>query len=84
MTKLNRDQQAEPFFLTEELEAELIAVGSEFEPPSHARTISLRKILADLTEAELAMWPIELLNGEVIRSALVHETGESSGSGDRT
>lgn len=33
--------QPEPFFITEEVEAELIATGYEFEPPSHARTVSI-------------------------------------------
>lgn len=28
--------QFEPFFITEDVEAELIAAGYEFEPPNHA------------------------------------------------
>ncbi len=30
--------QLEPFFITEDIEAELVAAGYEFEPPNHART----------------------------------------------
>ncbi len=30
--------QPEPFFITEDVEAELIAAGYEFEPPNHVRT----------------------------------------------
>lgn len=30
--------QFEPFFITEDVEAELIAAGYEFEPPNHVRT----------------------------------------------
>jgi hypothetical protein len=32
--------QFEPFFITEDVEAELIAAGYEFEPPNHALTAS--------------------------------------------
>ncbi|GIZ12689.1 hypothetical protein [Pseudomonas sp. NCCP-436] len=32
--------QFEPFFITEDVEAELIAAGYEFEPPNHVRTAS--------------------------------------------
>lgn len=32
--------QLEPFFITEDVEAELIAAGYEFEPPNHVRTAS--------------------------------------------
>jgi len=37
--KPQMDHQEEPFFLSEEVEAELIATGYEFEPPNHARTV---------------------------------------------
>ncbi|EOC7144934.1 hypothetical protein ACP9IW_001720 [Escherichia coli] len=33
-----------PFFVTEEAEAEMVAAGYEFEPPSHARTASIREL----------------------------------------
>lgn len=32
--------QLEPFFITEDVEAELIAAGYEFEAPNHVRTAS--------------------------------------------
>ncbi len=54
MMKLYQDNQAEPFVVAEDVEAELAAAGYEFEPPGHARTISLPKILAGLSDAELA------------------------------
>lgn len=31
----------EPFFITEEVEAELLAAGYEFKPPGHIRTKSI-------------------------------------------
>lgn len=31
----------EPFFITEDMEAELAATGYKFEPPTHARTKSI-------------------------------------------
>ncbi|MCG5499648.1 hypothetical protein [Ectothiorhodospira lacustris] len=30
--------QLEPFFITEDVEAELVATGYEFEPPNHVQT----------------------------------------------
>lgn len=44
MTKLHQDNQAEPFFITEDVEAELTAAGYEFEMPGHARTASIREL----------------------------------------
>ena len=44
MTKPYQENQAEPLFSTEEVEAELIAAGYEFEPPGHARTASIREL----------------------------------------
>lgn len=44
MTKLHQDNQAEPFFISEKMEAELAAAGYEFEPPAHARTESIREL----------------------------------------
>ncbi|MEO9230386.1 MAG: transcriptional regulator [Devosia sp.] len=41
MTKPHQKDQAEPFFMTEEVEAELIAAEYVFEPPGHARTASI-------------------------------------------
>jgi len=44
MTKPHQEAQAEPFFITEGVEAELIAAGYEFAPPGHARTASIREL----------------------------------------
>jgi len=51
----------EPFFLTEEIEAEMIAAGYAdyvFEPPSHVSTVRLKKILAAPSDVEVAALPI--------------------------
>ena len=70
MTTPHQDDQAELFFITEEIEAELIAAGYVFEPPGHARTTSLPAILAGLTVEELATWPGELADQERARRIL--------------
>lgn len=44
MTTLDQEDQAEPFFITEEMEADLTAAGYEFAPPDHARTASIREL----------------------------------------
>ena len=44
MTRPHQEDQAEPFFITEEVEAELTAAGYEFAPPGHARTASIREL----------------------------------------
>ena len=49
MTNLHHNDQAEPFFITAEVEAELIAAGYQFEPPSHFATMCLPEVLAGLT-----------------------------------
>lgn len=38
----------EPLFITEEIEAEMIAAGYVFEPPTHVSTFHLEDILTDL------------------------------------
>ena len=48
--------QDEPFFITEEIEAETIAAGYVFEPPAHVSTVRLHEILAGLSDAELGAW----------------------------
>lgn len=41
----SKDQDKnEPFFITEDVAAELTAAGYEFEPPGHARTASIREL----------------------------------------
>ncbi|MDY0227845.1 MAG: hypothetical protein RBR38_13575 [Desulfomicrobium apsheronum] len=44
MAKPHQEDQAEPFFITEEVEAELMAAGYEFAPPCHARTASISEL----------------------------------------
>lgn len=44
MTKLHQEDQAEPFFITEDVEAELIAAEYVFAPAGHARTASIREL----------------------------------------
>ena len=63
MTKPHQDDQ-EPFFITEEIAAEMIAAGYEFEPPLIPCTVRLRDVLAGFTDDELANWPGELADQE--------------------
>ena len=44
MTKPHQEGQIEPFFITEDVAAELTAAGYEFESARHARTASIRKL----------------------------------------
>lgn len=64
MTQMNQGDQIEPFFITEEVEAEMEAKGYTFEPPNHARTTSLPEILAGLPDEELARWRDGLVDQE--------------------
>ncbi|WP_415834731.1 hypothetical protein [Kerstersia similis] len=64
MNQPNQDDQVEPFFITEEIEAEMIARGNVFEPPSHSRTISHPGILKNLSDDELAKWKGEFADEE--------------------
>ncbi|WP_413974917.1 hypothetical protein [Stenotrophomonas acidaminiphila] len=57
--------QSEPFFITDEIEAELIEAGYVFKPPRYVNTTNLRVILAGLTDDELATWPRVLSKGEI-------------------
>lgn len=45
---MNTHEITEPLFITEEIEAEMIAAGHVFEPPAHITTFHLEEILADL------------------------------------
>jgi len=54
----------EPFFITEEVEAELIAAGNVFEPPPIVCTGRLHDVLERLTDAELALQPGEIADQE--------------------
>lgn len=64
MTQIIQDEQIEPFFITEEIEAEMVARGYTFEPPNHARTVSQIEILAGLSDDELSMWQGEWADHE--------------------
>lgn len=57
-------QDDEPFFITEEIEAEMIASGYEFEPPHIPCTIRLRDVLERMTDAELALQLGEIADQE--------------------
>ncbi|MBX3640624.1 MAG: hypothetical protein KF888_08930 [Nitrosomonas sp.] len=64
MRGLKQDSYAEPFFITQEIEAELIATGYEFEPPPIACTVRLRDVLEGMSDAELALQPGEIADQE--------------------
>lgn len=54
----------EPFFITEEIEAEMIAAGYEFEPPPIACCMRLRDVLERMSDADLAQQPGEIAEQE--------------------
>lgn len=64
---MNAHQNNEPFFITEEIEAEMVATGYVFEPPTHVSTLRLRDVLARLSDDDLAAWPSEVAKEEVER-----------------
>lgn len=57
-------EENEPFFITEEVAAEMIAAGYEFEPPPIACTVRLRDVLEGMSDAELALQPGEIAERE--------------------
>lgn len=61
---MKRDNTSEPFFITEEIAAEMIASGYEFEPPPIACTVRLRDVLEGMSDAELALQPGEIAEQE--------------------
>ena len=65
MTKPHQDDQNEPFFITEDVAAELAASGYKFAPPDHTRTASIR---------ELFGWQ----PGETLTEAIVPRQGKPS------
>lgn len=67
MSRPHQEDQAEPFFITEDVAAELTAAGYEFEPPGHARTASIR---------ELFGWQ----PGETLTEAIARRQGKPSAS----
>ncbi|MCC4620292.1 hypothetical protein LL965_09425 [Xanthomonas cassavae CFBP 4642] len=60
-------QDAEPFFITEEIAAEMITGGYEFELPPMLCTIRLHDVLERMTDAELALQPGEFADQELER-----------------
>ena len=65
--RMNAHQNNEPFFITEEIAAEMVAAGYVFEPPAHGSTLRPRDVLATLYDDELAAWPGEVAKEEVER-----------------
>ena len=61
---MTQSDQEEPFFITEEIEAEMIAAGHMFEPPPIVCTGRLRDVLARMTDDELALQPGEIADQE--------------------
>ena len=61
---MTQSDQEEPFFITEEIEAEMIAAGYVFEPPPIVCTGRLRDVLERMTDAELALQPGEIADQE--------------------
>lgn len=72
---MKKPHQDEPFFITEEVAAEMIASGYEFEPPPIACTVRLRNVLEGMTDAELALQP-----GEIAEQELERRLGEGVGA----
>lgn len=58
MTKQHPDSPAEPFFITQDVAAELTAAGYEFAPPGHARTASIRELFGWQPGETLARTPV--------------------------
>ncbi len=48
--KPHQDDQAGPLFITEEIEAEMIAAGHVFEPPAHVSTTNIRELYGVVSE----------------------------------
>lgn len=75
MTRRQQGDSNQPFFITEEIEAEMKAQGYTFDPPVHVSTIRLHTILAGLSDEELARWP-ELLTAQEWAKRRLRATGE--------
>ena len=67
MTQDQQNPPTEPFFITEEMAAEMIEAGYVFEPPPIACTIRLRDVLKNMSDAELALQPGEMAERERAR-----------------
>jgi len=57
---MKRDNTSEPFFIIEEVAAEMIASGYEFERPPIPCTVRLRDVLESMSDAEPALQPGEI------------------------
>lgn len=64
---MNKHANAEPFFITEEVEADMRAAGYVFEPPKHTSTTRLSNVLGSLSDVDLAVWPGEIAERERAR-----------------
>ncbi|MGI4861084.1 MAG: hypothetical protein ACRYHA_29970 [Janthinobacterium lividum] len=64
---MKRDSTSEQFFITEEIGAEMVAAGYEFEPPPVACTGRLRGVLERMSDAELALQSGEIADQERMR-----------------
>ncbi|MEH0876577.1 hypothetical protein QM999_18140 [Pectobacterium cacticida] len=61
---MKQHDENEPFFITEEAEAEMIAAGYEFEPPPIVCTGRLRDVLERMSDGELTLQPGEIADQE--------------------
>ncbi|NYT57795.1 hypothetical protein H0A65_02530 [Alcaligenaceae bacterium] len=61
---MRQHDEIAPFFIEEDVEAEMIAAGYEFEPPPIACTVRLRDVLGGMSDAELASQPGEIADEE--------------------
>lgn len=57
---MNKHADAEPFFITEEVEADMRAAGYVFEPPTHTSATRLSNVLGSVSDVDLAVWPGEI------------------------
>ena len=64
MMKPHQEDRDEPFFITEEVRAEMIAAGYVFEPPPIVCTGRLRDVLERMTDTELALQSGEIADQE--------------------
>ena len=64
-TEEAKSDQDEPFFITKEMEAEMVKAGYFFDlPTSHVRTVSLAGMLSQMTDEELKDWPGDMAEQE--------------------
>ncbi len=65
--RMKQQTATEPFFITEEIGAVMVAAGYVFEPPPIACTVRLRDVLERMSDAELALQPGEIADQERVR-----------------